>query len=498
MTDLHDPPDWVADAIVYQVFPDRFCRGHDPRPGFAALPGLDPWDAPPALHGYKGGNLFGIIERLPYLRDLGVTALYLNPIFSATAYHRYHTHDFLSIDPLLGDLTTFRALLDQAHAAGLRVILDGVFNHCGRTFLQFADVMENGPRSPWADWFRIDGWPIHPYDETRPANYAGWAGYRALPIFNHRNPAVRDYLLGVAAYWTGLGIDGWRLDAPEGVNCPTFWPAFRETVRGINPDAWLVGELIDFTDPWRPGQTFDGITNYPLWGATVNFVGRHHLDLSKVHPMHHAARRPLTGAGFLERVAASLAACPPATTRSHLTFLDNHDNARFSTLMREDPRLTELGIVLLFALPGAPCIYYGSEVGLPGGLDPDCRRGFPAQGAWDRDRLALYKRLIGLRTRHRALCRGDFTPLAATDDGVAFMRSLDGENILVAVNCGDRREAFAVDCTATPAGATLASSDPTHAGALLHGHGQLTRLAAAAGAQLRIELAPRSALVVAL
>jgi neopullulanase len=222
-----DTPAWVRDAVFYQIFPDRFARS-----GRVSMPGpLEAWDAPPTAHGFKGGDLYGVADRLPDLRDLGVTALYLNPIFTSASNHRYHTYDYLAVDPLLGGEVAFRELIDRVHALDMRVVLDGVFNHCGRGFWPFHHVAENGAASPYRDWFvldervlaserRLDPYPaVDPeVDFAGPAargGYRAWWGLPALPKLNVANPDVREYLFGVAEHWLRFGIDGWRLDVPR-------------------------------------------------------------------------------------------------------------------------------------------------------------------------------------------------------------------------------------------------------------------------------------------
>src|SRR5271165_2766736 len=176
-------PAWVKNAVFYQIFPDRFARsGRVPKPR-----NLEPWDAPPTIYGYKGGDLLGVVEHLDYLQDLGVDALYLTPIFQSASNHRYHTHDYYQIDPLLGGMDAFRELRAATASRGIKIILDGVFNHASRGCYYFNDILENGPASPWIDWFTVLDWPLHPYDATKPANYVAWAGLPALPQWNTEN-----------------------------------------------------------------------------------------------------------------------------------------------------------------------------------------------------------------------------------------------------------------------------------------------------------------------
>ncbi len=264
-------PDWVKRAIFHQIFPDRFARSHRPLPA-ARHPQLEAWNSPPTLQGYKGGNLWGIVEQLDYLQNLGITALYLTPIFQSACNHRYHTHDYYQVDPLLGGNEALQALLNAAHQREMKVVLDGVFNHASRGFFFFNDILENGPHSPWLDWFMIEDWPLAAYDGTKPANYEGWANNRSLPQFNHHHSDVREYLMQVGEYWLHQGIDGWRLDVPNCVTVPGFWQEFRQRVKGINPEAYIVGEIWSDASPWLDGTQFDGVMNYPFTEATLAFT----------------------------------------------------------------------------------------------------------------------------------------------------------------------------------------------------------------------------------
>src|SRR5687768_13344818 len=205
-------PEWVKHAVFYQIFPDRFARS--PRNRIPRGISLMPWGAPPEEQGFQGGDLYGIVDKLDYLQELGVTALYLNPIFSSASNHRYHTYDYFEVDPLLGGNAALRELVDQLHGRGMRIVLDGVFNHASRGFWPFHHVLENGNDSPYVDWFYVRDWPLAPYplDAFTPINYAAWWDLPALPKLNVENPGMRQYLLDAARYWIDFGVDGWRLD----------------------------------------------------------------------------------------------------------------------------------------------------------------------------------------------------------------------------------------------------------------------------------------------
>lgn len=251
-------PAWVPDAVFYQIFPDRFAHSAQvPKPR-----NLEAWDAPPTAQGYKGGDLLGVVERLDYLQNLGVTAIYLNPIFQSASNHRYHTHDYYQVDPLLGGNPAFSRLRDALHQRGMRLMLDGVFNHASRGNFYFNDVLENGPQSPWVDWFTIQGWPIDAYDDERPANYACWWNIKALPRWNTDHPEVREYLMRVGEHWLREGIDGWRLDVPLEITAPGFWQEFRQRMRAVNPDTYIIGEVWGQASEALSGDQFDGVMNY--------------------------------------------------------------------------------------------------------------------------------------------------------------------------------------------------------------------------------------------
>ncbi|MEO1127369.1 MAG: alpha-amylase family glycosyl hydrolase, partial [Cyanobacteria bacterium J06639_16] len=207
-------PDWVKHAVFYQIFPDRFARAREPYSQPEMAVPLELWTAPPTQSGYKGGDLWGAMEQLDYLQDLGITAIYLTPIFQSACNHRYHTHDYYQVDPLLGGNQAFMDFLKAAHQRDMRVVLDGVFNHASRGFFFFNDILENGPASPWLDWFKVEKWPLSAYDGSLPANYRSWVNNRALPQFNHDHPAVREYIMRIGEHWIRMGIDGWRLDVP--------------------------------------------------------------------------------------------------------------------------------------------------------------------------------------------------------------------------------------------------------------------------------------------
>jgi neopullulanase len=474
-----------------------------PKPG-----NLEPWDAPPTPHGFKGGDLLGIAEHLDELRELGITALYLNPVFASASNHRYHTFDYELVDPLLGGDAALRELLDAAHARDMKVILDGVFNHASRGFWPFHHVLENGAGSPYRDWFYLDpevlsgrrgliaypgpneaeaimrlqdgrdlegsigGDPVagpgggsslgQPGTRSqRVLGYHAWWDLPALPKLNHSNPEVREYIYGVAERWIRFGVDGWRLDVPEEIGEPGFWEEFRRRVLAANPKAYIVGEIWSPAPEWLAGDRFHAVMNYPLTEAILSFTGAGRLDEALVAKTHEYARhvRSIDGPEFGRQLAGIMAAYPPEVASLQLNLLDSHDTPRFISLAGGDATALRLATLIQMTLPGAPCIYYGDEVGLEGREDPDCRRAYPWDPArQDRELRDFIRGLIALRHSHHVLRRGRFELLGAEGSAVAYgmvdrehsngrrtevgggltdVPTSAGRSIVVAVNAGD-------------------------------------------------------------
>lgn len=443
-------PDWVRDAVFYQIFPDRFARsGRVPEPG-----PFEPWEAPPTSNGIKGGDLAGITERLPRLAELGVNALYLNPVFTSASNHRYHTDDYLAIDPLLGGDAALRELLEAVHGRGMRLIVDGVFNHTGRGHQPFVHVLENGSGSPYRDWYHFDqdrlagGRPVTPYapndgqpDAFTRVGYEGWWGMPALPKLEHANPAVREFLYRVSEHWMAFGADGWRLDVPGEITQPGFWEGFRSRVKAVRADAYLVGEVWSVSPEWLAGDRFDGLMDYPLTEAILSFVGGSHLDQGVLDSQHEYATHvhPTDGPGFAAALTGLLQAYEPAAVASQLNLLGSHDTPRFRTVCGGDTAAYRLATLIQMTLPGAPCIYYGDELGMEGGADPDCRRSYPADPAWgDQSLRAFVAGAITLRRAHGCLRDGGTWQVVGAD-GPAFahLRADGDEAYVIAVNSGD-------------------------------------------------------------
>ncbi|WP_017294242.1 glycoside hydrolase family 13 protein [Geminocystis herdmanii] len=477
-------PNWVKDAIFYQIFPDRFALGKPPKnyPNYWQPSNLELWESLPNLQKYKGGNFWGIIDKLDYLQDLGINAIYFTPVFQSTCNHRYHTHDYYQIDPLLGGNDAFFQFLKQAHKRDIKVILDGVFNHVGRGFFFFNDILENGTHSPWLDWFKIQGWPLSAYDGSYPANYVSWVNNRALPQFNHSNPQVKEYIMQVAEYWLNQGIDGWRLDVPNEVTEAGFWQEFRTRVKAINPSAYIVGEIWVDARQWLDGSQFDGVMNYLFTAPTMAFCGgdrilREYVEIPPYYPYP-----AIKAQEYQTKIEELLNLYDWEITLTQLNLLASHDTARLLTIAGGDIKTVELCTLLLLTFPGAPSIYYGDEIGLEGGLDPDSRRSFPDAKSWNQDLLSYHKKLIQLRHQYPALRRGKYQVLLAREDIYIFSRTLDDETLIVAINTDIQPQEVTLEFDRTPQ-------------QILFGKGSFLLNNSEKNQTLHLTLAPRSGLI---
>jgi cyclomaltodextrinase / maltogenic alpha-amylase / neopullulanase len=458
-----DTPAWVTDSVFYEIFPDRFARSA--RLSKSGL-NLESWESPPTLHGFKGGDLYGVMEHLDYLRDLGIDALYLTPIFASASNHRYHTYDYFNVDPLLGGNRAFGELLDAAHGRGMRIVLDGVFNHASRGFWQFHHTLENAGSSPYVDWFHFEPerlarrrhWGAYPSPDEdqairnegtfRAIGYQGWWDMPALPKFNTGAPAVREFLFGVAEHWTKFGADGWRLDVPGEINDDSFWQEFRRRVRAMNPEAYIVGEIWHDARRWLQGDQFDASMNYLLTAACLSFFPGKNLDLDTALRVggFQGQVQVVDARGFAERIDGLLDLYQPDVTRVQLCPLDTHDTPRFLTCARGDLASLRLALTFLLTFPGAPCLYYGDEIGLEGGYDPDCRRAFVwSEQAQNQEILDFTRGLIELRHQRRDLRWGEFRTLHADGGVYAFERRLEHQSTATILNAGDAASELTLD-----------------------------------------------------
>lgn len=375
-------PDWVSKTVWYQIFPERFANGNAELSPAGALD----WDSSirPKSSDFFGGDLQGIIEHLDYLQDLGITGLYLCPIFESPSNHKYNTTDYFEIDRHFGNKETFRQLVEQAHLRGMKVMLDAVFNHIGDQSAQWQDVLEHGENSAYKDWFHIQEFPVTNDKLMNPKElpYHTFAFASYMPKLNTANPEVKDYLLSVANYWIEhFDIDAWRLDVANEVD-HQFWRDFRKDVLAKKPDLYILGEVWHTSQPWLNGDEFHAVMNYPLSDSIKDYF----LSRSKKTSQ------------FIAEINCQSMYYKQQISEVMFNLLDSHDTERILTTAKGDIQLVKSALAFLFLQRGTPCIYYGTELELGGGMDPDCRRVMP----WDRvsssnDMLNFMKNLIQLR-----------------------------------------------------------------------------------------------------
>lgn len=403
-------PDWVPHTVWYQIFPDRFCRDTA-----SQKPNALPWPAAEDAvtnNEHYGGTLRGITEKLGYLADLNITGLYLNPVNVSPSVHKYDTSDYLNIDPAFGTAEDLCMLVKEAHARGIKVMLDGVFNHCGWDFALWQDVVRNGKASPYFDWFIVQEWPFETVAEpeceaaaSRPSGtngksgrYSVFAYVDTMPKLNTNNPAVVDYLLNVCETWVrSYDIDGLRLDVANELS-HTFCRQLYRRMRSLKKDFYLLGEIWRSALPWLRGGELDSVMNYPLALCFWKFF----YD------------KTLPALTLEQDINAVFTAYPEPVTVGLFNLLDSHDTPRLFTRNGGDVSAVWQQYALLLSLPGSPCIYYGSEVLLAGGNDPDCRRCMPWQaieaGEYA-EPMSMMRQLIALRHTHPAMTASGYSYL---------------------------------------------------------------------------------------
>jgi cyclomaltodextrinase / maltogenic alpha-amylase / neopullulanase len=432
-------PEWAADAVFYQIFPERFANGdpgNDP-------PDTQPWGKPPSAHNFFGGDLRGITRNLDYIAALGVNAIYLNPIFDSPSNHKYDTRDYLKLDPHFGEEADLRMLLDECHARGMRVIIDGVFNHTGVEFFAFRDVKVKGPLSPYKDWYFFRDFPVGPPGNP---NYECWWNLGSLPKLNTDIGGVRAYLHQVTRKWMEMGIDGWRLDVPNEIP-HEFWVEWRTLVKSIRPDAYITGEIWDDALEWLKGDQFDAVMNYRFRNACVDFFAKHTMLPSE----------------FDRTLAAMRSSYSVEAQYALQNLLGSHDTERFRTLCDGDLRRVKLAVLFQMTYIGAPMIYYGDEVGMEGGKDPGCRKTMVwKEERQDRDLLKWYRTVIQLRLSNAVFRRGDYSPLVVDDSRnlLVFVRRYGPECAIVGFNNGSATQSITLDLNEIAPGAVWRTMIP--------------------------------------
>ena len=448
-----ETPDWAQGAVIYQIFPERFANGN---PALTP-PNAVPWGTLPQSFHFQGGDLIGIHNNLDYLADLGVDALYLNPIFTSPSNHKYDCSDYYHVDPAFGGNPAFADLVKALHQRGMKIILDASFNHCHPSFFAFQDILENGPDSSYWDWFTIHEWPlqarIRPHrfppdmqaragqfrawferferetgipvvtvDDDGPLmepTYQAWMGVLNMPKINLQNPAARNYFLDVTRYWIEeFDIDGWRMDVVPFVDLD-FWEDFRQTAKRSNPNVVLLAEIWGNASLWLDGSRFDATMNYTFRTLALEYFAKASLETS----------------AFLDGIKTMLQMYTRSVMLASQNLISSHDVPRFLHEAGEDIHRLRLASLFQLTMPGAPGIYYGDEIGLSGAHDPDNRRAFPwdARDRWDMETLAQIRALIHLRKASSALRIGDWEVLWADKEAFAYRRFDRRQQVVVVI-----------------------------------------------------------------
>lgn len=432
-------PSWADGALIYQIFPDRFSNA-DPS---INPENTDPWGSDPHHLRYQGGDLQGITQKVPYLAELGVDLVYLNPIFVAPSNHRYDVIDYYEVDPALGGNPALGQLVDELHRHEIRIMLDASFNHVHPRFFAFADLIQNGPDSEYADWFVVNEWPLRfgyrPHvandaktrerldwwadhyqdstgipmeyldDEGRPwqASYDSWYGLPHMPRVNLADPGARAYMLDVAKYWvTEFGIDGWRMDVARYVD-PDFWNDFRRTVKTAAPETLLLSEVMGDAGDWLNGRRFDGTMDYTFRQLCLDYFAHDVIDSAR----------------FWDGLVRLHAMYAPQVSAVNQHLLDSHDTSRFRSDAKGNADRLVLAMAFQMTYPGASGLFYGGELGLEGENDPGSRIAMPwGEPVFGEEPAVSIKKLLQLRATQPDLRTGSFAMGGADDSGLWYTR----------------------------------------------------------------------------
>ena len=419
--DIVASPQWVQDTVIYNIFPDSFATGHR----FISGMETEKDYGQEKVHGKLGGTIKGITENIDYLTELGVNAVYINPIFAAGEYHKYDLLDYYHIDPCFGTDEEFGELVQHCHEKGIRVIIDGVFNHCGWHFMAFNDVVEKGEKSTYKDWFyRLEYPVVRPED---PETYPGYEcfGYeRMMPKLALDQEEAADYFCQVGQYWIErYNIDGWRLDVASEIN-DGFWRKFRAAVKKCKKDAVLIGEVWESAGHWLDGTMFDSTMNYDFRKHCKRFFAEETADALE----------------FDSRVTDMRMRYRKQTVFSQLNLLDSHDVSRFLSLCK-DVKSFRLAVIFQMTFPGMPSVFYGDEAGVTGILEAEYRSPMPWDTLAETDELFyLYQRAIELRKRELTLKRGEYRTVTAEEGSrlYGYERYLGSERIRIFLNMEER------------------------------------------------------------
>lgn len=395
--DIYKGFKWWQDMIVYQIFVDRFHKDNID----------ESWYRLPTQSDIYGGNLKGIIDKLNYIEDLGVNCIYLTPIFEAPSNHKYDIIDYYKVDSNFGDEKILRKLIEECHKRGIKVIFDAVFNHTSSEFFAFKDAVKNGKASKYYNWYIFD----------EEGDYECFGSSKNMPKLNTNCKEASDYVIEVAKYWIReFGIDGWRLDVANEID-HKFWRRFRDEIKSVKEDAFIVGEVWDGGESYLKGDQYDSVMNYPYMYALINYFAKKKITIEEfdnsINNLFVRYRTPI---------------------RSQLlNLIDSHDTSRFLYEAAGDTQKLKLAVFFQMTSMGIPMIYYGDEQGTTGGNEPDCRRTINFDKG-DKELFNHYKKLIAIRKNSSALKYGSFKKVYASDDVYVYKRFTAYEEIICVFN----------------------------------------------------------------
>ena len=419
--EMFEVPDWAANKVVYQIFPARFAASQqvDKEQWYKA-----PISSMDDLH----GDLRGIIEHLDHVQNLGIDVLYMTPVFKSNSSHKYDTIDYYQIDPSFGTTEDLRELVQEAHKRGMKIVMDAVFNHTGREFFAFEDIMEKGEKSKYLDWYYIEKFPLKSERGEIP-NYKCFGYYGGMPKLNLKNPEVEKFITDVACYWIKeCNIDGWRMDVGDEIS-HYFWKNFRRAVKAVKKDMLIIGEIWHYAGDFLEGDEWDTVMNYPFYLNLIDLLADEKIQVSQF----------VQNLGYLKGRLNKK--CYPLMWN----LIDSHDTARFLHLCNENKKKQHLAAAFQLLLPGMPMIYYGDEFAMPGANDPDCRRGMYWDEEYqDKEMYEWYKRLIQVRKSHACIVEGELAGSVTEDEEgtIVLIRKNGEETIAMIFNCSSSAKKF--------------------------------------------------------
>lgn len=419
--EMFEVPQWAANKVVYQIFPSRFATTQPVDKELWYKAPITPMDD---LH----GNLRGIIEHLDYIKDLGIDVVYLTPIFKSNSCHKYDTIDYYQVDPSFGTTEDLKELVQKSHERGMKVVLDAVYNHTGREFFAFQDILEKGEKSKYLDWYFIDELPPRGEWGEIP-NFKCFGYYGGMPKLNLKNPEVEKYITDVACYWIKeCDIDGWRLDVGDEIS-HFFWKNFRKAIKAVKKDMLIIGEIWHYAGDFLEGDEWDTVMNYPFYLNLIDLLADEKINVSQF----------VQNLGYLKGRLNKK--CYPLMWN----LIDSHDTARFLHLCHDNKKKQHLAAAFQLLLPGMPMVYYGDEYAMPGANDPDCRRAMYWDEEYqDKEMYNWYKKLMQIRKAHACIVEGEMIETIANDDEdtIVMIRKNGEETIAMLFNCGNSAKEF--------------------------------------------------------